>query len=597
VLRNDAEAEDVTQATFMAALRGLSSLNAPDRFTAWLCGIALRLARKSLRRSADDARRRALAGNRRTSFPEASMNEGDPEAVFRAVDQLPDDVRLPILLHHCDGLSYDEIAGMLDMPRGTVGTNIHRGLDRLRSAIPGTVALGALLAAAGSANASSVIVEAVSRLALTAPLPTPAWPLKLKASLAVATGAAALFIVAAAARPETLPPPSVPPAFRTAGAFHAASAPAPAATAAISTPLPSATAPTPAADPREETIFRNEQKATACLKVLSMSEVDFRANDRDWNHINDFWTADVSGLYRVKPAMDPAQEIKLIPRGVASADAAPLGPLGNLGPPLSQKPSDGYWFRMLPVASASEGRSTSEFTIAAYPAEYGISGRRTIIISESNVSFSKDLAGACPSAWPSDDALLQWEKEPPPAPKAATQSSTPEELVRARTQGARLGFGCDLNRPVWDLRSHTLTPLQDILKLDAARWTAFRTTRDQILERAKRLESDRAQSRIEGEKMIIEIPPFPQEGMEIIREWNRALESLLSPEQKRDLDTMYAYYVFPLGLGQLPVRITREKVGEQVRLEERVILPSGEALWTGSHVDAEASPRYRHLLR
>src|SRR5436190_13328249 len=41
----------------------------------------------------------------------------------------------------------------------------------------------------------------------------------------------------------------------------------------------------------------NERNASTSLKTLSSAEADFRANDRDWNHVNDFWTANVAGLY------------------------------------------------------------------------------------------------------------------------------------------------------------------------------------------------------------------------------------------------------------------------------------------------------------
>ncbi|HVR83252.1 MAG TPA: type II secretion system protein, partial [Planctomycetota bacterium] len=41
----------------------------------------------------------------------------------------------------------------------------------------------------------------------------------------------------------------------------------------------------------------NERNASTSLKTLTSAEADFRANDRDWNHVNDFWTGDVKGLY------------------------------------------------------------------------------------------------------------------------------------------------------------------------------------------------------------------------------------------------------------------------------------------------------------
>src|SRR5258706_14267173 len=62
ILRNDAEAEDVVQVAFLAALTGLKSLRNRERFVGWLYGTTTRLARKSQRAAGAESRRRALAG-------------------------------------------------------------------------------------------------------------------------------------------------------------------------------------------------------------------------------------------------------------------------------------------------------------------------------------------------------------------------------------------------------------------------------------------------------------------------------------------------------------------------------------------------------
>src|SRR5688572_3806154 len=46
----------------------------------------------------------------------------------------------------------------------------------------------------------------------------------------------------------------------------------------------------------------NESGASASLKTLASAQADFRQNDRDGNKVQDFWTADVAGLYGVVPA-------------------------------------------------------------------------------------------------------------------------------------------------------------------------------------------------------------------------------------------------------------------------------------------------------
>ena len=103
-----------------------------------------------------------------------------------------------------------------------------------------------------------------------------------------------------------------------------------------------------------------ERTADTSLKTLMTAEADFRWNDRDWNHVNDFWTGDVKGLYTMTSAAvrgnagttttDPS--IKLIELSVASADAdggtVPAGgenaPLASFAVPSAK---GGYWFAAL----------------------------------------------------------------------------------------------------------------------------------------------------------------------------------------------------------------------------------------------------------
>ena len=64
------------------------------------------------------------------------------------------------------------------------------------------------------------------------------------------------------------------------------------------------------------------QYGSTVLRTMSTAEADYRSNDRDWNHVNDFWTGDVSGLYHVKPAPEGNPEIRLIEESVANSSVA-----------------------------------------------------------------------------------------------------------------------------------------------------------------------------------------------------------------------------------------------------------------------------------
>src|SRR5882672_6247886 len=88
----------------------------------------------------------------------------------------------------------------------------------------------------------------------------------------------------------------------------------------------------------------NERNASTSLKTLTSAEADFRANDRDWNHVNDFWTGDVKGLYTMTSAAvkgavagnekDPA--VRLIEISIAAADVdGTVIPAGGENLPLT----------------------------------------------------------------------------------------------------------------------------------------------------------------------------------------------------------------------------------------------------------------------
>jgi outer membrane lipoprotein-sorting protein len=185
-------------------------------------------------------------------------------------------------------------------------------------------------------------------------------------------------------------------------------------------------------DGQPANIAANERNGSTSLKTICSAEADFRANDRDWNHVNDFWTLDLAGLYTLKD--QNGQSIKLIELSVAMADGAPaeaglaggrLPALGDFGIP---KPKAGYLFRAMD-ADASEKpaeayrqdtggqplmgkvHNTSRFGFCAYPAEYGGSGIRTFIVNENNTIFWKDTQGEPVLEWPTDaDLMAEWKK-------------------------------------------------------------------------------------------------------------------------------------------------------------------------------------------
>jgi hypothetical protein len=159
----------------------------------------------------------------------------------------------------------------------------------------------------------------------------------------------------------------------------------------------------------------NETMALNCLMVLRGTEATWRQMDYDRNGKQDFWTYDISCLYRMKDKTGEA--VQTIDIQFARADAAPAGDDTFKGEIISigeKSPKAGYYFRA--IEKDSEGKAYNENEVAkvkaansfkwafcAYPAQYGKTGRRTFIINEEGVVYSKDVNGEPVTQWPCAD--------------------------------------------------------------------------------------------------------------------------------------------------------------------------------------------------
>jgi RNA polymerase sigma-70 factor (ECF subfamily) len=141
------DAEDAAQETFLAAYRSIGSYRGDGVAAAWLSRIA---TRESWRR-AQSSRRVSRAS---TSLDEAESEDlrdaSDPltetlsteqgEQVRRAVARLPEPYREVVSLRFFSELSISDIAAVTHRAEGTVRTQLHRGLERLRRQVDGLVA-------------------------------------------------------------------------------------------------------------------------------------------------------------------------------------------------------------------------------------------------------------------------------------------------------------------------------------------------------------------------------------------------------------------------------------------------------------------------
>ena len=137
---NRLDAEDLTQEVFVRVFRSLDTYT-PGTFEGWLHRITTNLFLDMVRRRqkirfdalAEDASER-LASDEPGPERAYEQNNLDPE-VQRALDTLPADFRAAVVLCDVEGLSYEEVAEIMDAKLGTVRSRIHRGRGMLRRAL------------------------------------------------------------------------------------------------------------------------------------------------------------------------------------------------------------------------------------------------------------------------------------------------------------------------------------------------------------------------------------------------------------------------------------------------------------------------------
>jgi RNA polymerase sigma-70 factor (ECF subfamily) len=136
VLRNPAEAEDVAQEALIRAYRKFDRLRDARRFRSWLVRVTFRLAVDCSRSARRREQRETLWARPELRPPVQSVEEIAASRQFeqrlgRALDELPDRLRLVILLTAIEGHSVDEVAVLLDVPAGTVKSRLFAARKRL----------------------------------------------------------------------------------------------------------------------------------------------------------------------------------------------------------------------------------------------------------------------------------------------------------------------------------------------------------------------------------------------------------------------------------------------------------------------------------
>jgi len=136
-----AECQDIAQDAFIKAFRAINSFRGDSQFYTWLYRIAANTAKNYLASRArkspgytvdvEDAEHfEGESGLKEYTNPENLLLTDEIKVtIFNAIDKLPEDLKSAITLREIDGLSYEEIASVMDCPIGTVRSRIFRARD------------------------------------------------------------------------------------------------------------------------------------------------------------------------------------------------------------------------------------------------------------------------------------------------------------------------------------------------------------------------------------------------------------------------------------------------------------------------------------
>ncbi len=137
VLRNTAEAEDVAQEAMLRAYRNFHRLGDRERFRAWLVRTAWRLALDRIRAAGRRERRETAAmsadlnNQRGTSVENVAAAREFERHVARAMDELPERLRLVMVLAAIEGYNTREVASLTGLPEGTVKSRLFLARKKL----------------------------------------------------------------------------------------------------------------------------------------------------------------------------------------------------------------------------------------------------------------------------------------------------------------------------------------------------------------------------------------------------------------------------------------------------------------------------------
>ncbi|MDB6024300.1 MAG: polymerase sigma factor, sigma-70 family [Verrucomicrobiales bacterium] len=165
--------EDLAQETFLAAWQSLSSLQDPSLFKSWLCQIARNVSANVARTESRRAHGHSSSIDLLAELPDVrpspsveTMCREEEEVVWRALEQLPENYRLPLILFHREGESIAAVALALDVSEDAVKQRLVRGREMLRQEVNNVVE-GALDRTKPGAKFTAGVVAAIGAVGVS----------------------------------------------------------------------------------------------------------------------------------------------------------------------------------------------------------------------------------------------------------------------------------------------------------------------------------------------------------------------------------------------------------------------------------------------
>ncbi len=217
VTRNASDAEDAVQTAFVKIMRDAARCPNGDGIKAWIARVAINAAKDMIKSSVRRrAREEAAASDDAFRHEQGMPTDGDWALMLRqTLDRLPERYRMPVWLHHGEGLSFADVSRTLAIPTDTVRKQASRGMAMLRTAMaragapvsaaslvalftvpPAEAAAPSLLNSIGpivESGGSAGLSPAAARLVAHPPSPTVFW---LKPAIAIALATTAVGTVA-----------------------------------------------------------------------------------------------------------------------------------------------------------------------------------------------------------------------------------------------------------------------------------------------------------------------------------------------------------------------------------------------------------------